>query len=60
MKLLFWRKSRWDRLRDAAVHTAMTSATKRAGRVTLGVAGGAIATAIGSAAVSAARERSQS
>lgn len=60
MKLLFWRKSRWDRLRNATVSTAMTPAMKQAGKVTAVVAGGAAATAIGSAAVSAARQRSQS
>jgi len=60
MKLLFWRKSRWDRLREATVHTAMTPAVKQAGKVTAAVAGGAVATAISSAAVSAARHRSES
>ncbi|HTW01687.1 MAG TPA: hypothetical protein VMF87_15415 [Streptosporangiaceae bacterium] len=60
MRMLFSRKSRWDRLRDATMHTAMTPAMKQAGKVTAAVAGGAVATTIGSAVVSAARHRSQS
>jgi hypothetical protein len=59
MKLPFRHQSRWDRLREATLSAAMSPAIKQAGKVTLAVAGGAVATAIGSAAVSAARQRSQ-
>ena len=59
MKLPFRHKSRWDRVRDSTLSAAMTPAMKQAGKVTLAVAGGAVATTIGSAAVSAARQRSQ-
>jgi hypothetical protein len=55
------RKSKWDRLRDAAVTTATSTGARHAGKVTLSLAGGAAAATLASAAVSAARQhRSQS
>jgi hypothetical protein len=54
------RKSKWDRLRDAAVTTATSAGARHAGKVTgkvtLGLAGGAAAATLASAAVSAARQ----
>jgi hypothetical protein len=57
---LFGRKSKWDRLRDAAVTTATSTAARHAGKVTLTVVGGAAAATVASAALSAARHGSDS
>ena len=50
------RKSKWDRLRDTAMTTATGTVARHAGKVTLGLAGGAAAATLASAAVSAARQ----
>jgi hypothetical protein len=57
---LFGRKSKWDRVRDSAMAMAADSGIKHAGKVTLGVVGGAIAATAASAAVSSARKSGQS
>lgn len=56
---LFTRKSKWDRLRDAALATMASPDLRRATKVTLGVVGGAVAATAASAAVSAARRQGE-
>jgi hypothetical protein len=57
---IFGRKSKWDRLRDVAVTTAASRSARQAGKVTLGLAGGAAAATLASAAVSAVRHGRES
>ena len=56
---LFSRKSKWDRLMDAAVATLADARTRRLAKVTLGVVGGAVAATAASAAVSSARHEDE-
>jgi len=56
---LFTRKSKWDRLRDAAAATMASPDLRRATKVTLGVVGGAVAATAASAAVSAVRRQGE-
>jgi uncharacterized protein (DUF697 family) len=57
---LFTRKSKWDRLMDAAAATATDAGVRRLTKVTLGVVGGAVAATAASAAVSSARHQDES
>lgn len=54
---LFRRKSKWDRIMDAVTSAAARGGIREAGKVTVGVVGGAVAATVASAAVSAARDR---
>jgi hypothetical protein len=54
---LFTRKSKWDRLMEAAAATLASVGLRRLSKVMLGVAGGAVAVTAASAAVSAARQQ---
>ena len=54
---LFTRKSKWDRLMDAAAATLANTRARRLAQVTLGVVGGAVAATAASAAVSSARSQ---
>jgi hypothetical protein len=54
---LFRRKSRWDRIMDVVTSAAARGGIREAGKVTVGVVGGAVAATVASAAVSAARDR---
>ena len=56
---IFTRKSKWERLLDAAMATTGSSAVRRAAKVTLGVVGGAATATAMSAAVSSARHQDQ-
>ena len=56
---LFTRKSKWDRLMDAAAATLANAQTRRLTKITLGVAGGAVAATAASAAVSSARRQDE-
>jgi uncharacterized protein (DUF697 family) len=56
---LFSRKSKWDRFMDAAVATLANARTRRLGKITLGVMGGAVAATAASAAVSSARSQDE-
>jgi uncharacterized protein (DUF697 family) len=56
---LFSRKSKWDRLMDAAAATLADARTRRLAKVTLGVVGGAVAATAASAAVSSARNQDE-
>jgi uncharacterized protein (DUF697 family) len=56
---LFTRKSKWDRLRDAATATLTHAGVRRLAKVTLGVMGGAAAATAASAAVSSARHQDE-
>lgn len=56
---IFTRKSKWERLLDAATATTGSSAVRRAAKVTLGVVGGAATATAMSAAVSSARHQEQ-
>ena len=56
---LFTRKSKWDRLMDAAAATLADARTRRLAKVTLGVVGGAVAATAASAAVSSARNQDE-
>ncbi len=56
---LFTRKSRWDRVRDAAVAAVGKGDFRQAGKVTLGVVGGAVAAAVASAAISSVRQQDE-
>ena len=56
---LFTRKSKWDRLMEAAAATLASASLRRLSKVTLGVVGGAIAVTAASAAVSAARHQDE-
>ena len=54
---LFQRKSRWERIMEAVTSAAARGGVREAGKVTVGVVGGAVAATVASAAVSAARDR---
>jgi uncharacterized membrane protein len=54
---LFTRKSKWDRLMEAAAAALASAGLRRLSKVMLGVAGGAVAVTAASAAVSAARQQ---
>jgi uncharacterized protein (DUF697 family) len=56
---LFSRKSKWDRLMDAAAATLASAQTRRLAKITLGVMGGAVAATAASAAVSSARSQDE-
>lgn len=56
---LFTRKSKWDRLMDAAAATLANTQTRRLTKITLGVLGGAVAATAASAAVSSARRQDE-
>jgi uncharacterized protein (DUF697 family) len=56
---LFTRKSKWDRLVEAAAATLASAGLRKLSKVTLGVVGGAVAVTAASAAVSAARHQDQ-
>ena len=56
---LFSRKSKWDRLMDAAAATLVNARTRRLAKITLGVVGGAAAATAASAAVSSARSQDE-
>jgi uncharacterized protein (DUF697 family) len=56
---LFTRKSKWDRLMDAAAATLASAGVRRLTKITLGVAGGAVAATAASAAVSSARRQDE-
>jgi uncharacterized protein (DUF697 family) len=57
---LFTRKTRWDRLRDAATTAIADAGLRRLTKVTLGVVGGAVAATAASAAVSSVRHQDES
>jgi hypothetical protein len=62
MKLLmklFRRKSRWDRIMNTVTSAASRGGVRDAGKVTVGVVGGAVAATVASAVVSAARDRDE-
>jgi hypothetical protein len=54
---LFTRKSKWDRLMEAAAAALASTGLRRLSKVMLGVAGGAAAVTAASAAVSASRHQ---
>ena len=56
---LFTRKSKWDRLWDAATATLTHVGVRRLAKVTLGVVGGAAAATAASAAVSSVRHQDE-
>jgi ABC-type Fe3+ transport system permease subunit len=56
---LFTRKSKWDRLMDAAAATLARSGARRLTKITLGVVGGAVAATAASAAVSSVRRQDE-
>ena len=56
---LFTRKSKWDRLMDAAAATFADARARRLAKTTLGVVGGAVAATAASAAVSSARQQDE-
>ena len=56
---LFTRKSKWDRLMDAAVAALANARTRRLAKITLGVMGGTVAATAASAAVSSARNQDE-
>jgi uncharacterized protein (DUF697 family) len=56
---LFSRKSKWDRLMDAAVAALANARTRRLAKITLGVMGGTVAATAASAAVSSARNQDE-
>ena len=56
---LFSRKSKWDRLMDAAAATLANARTRRLAKITLGVMGGTVAATAASAAVSSARSQDE-
>ena len=56
---LFTRKSKWDRLMEAAAAALASAGLRKVSKVTLGVVGGAVAVTAASAAVSAARHQDQ-
>ena len=56
---LFTRKSKWDRLMEAAAATLASAGLRKLSKVTLGIVGGAVAVTAASAAVSAARHQDQ-
>lgn len=57
---LFGRKTKWERLRDMAMAAAASGSARHAGKITLGVVGGAVAATAASAAVSSARRGASS
>jgi uncharacterized protein (DUF697 family) len=57
---LFTRKSKWDHVREAAAEAISRGDFRQAAKVTLGVAGGAIAATAASAAISAIRHQDES
>lgn len=54
---LFTRKSKWDRLMDAAVATLASAGVRRLTKLSLVAAGGAVAATAASAAVSSVRRQ---
>jgi uncharacterized protein (DUF697 family) len=56
---LFSRKSKWDRLMDAAAAALADARTRRLAKITLGVIGGTVAATAASAAVSSARSQDE-
>ena len=54
---LFTRKSKWDRIMDAAAAAMANSRARRLTKITMGVVGGAVAATAASAAVSSARRQ---
>ena len=54
---LFTRKSKWERLTDAATAALAGAGLRRVTKVTLGVVGGAVAATAASAAVSSIRRQ---
>ena len=54
---LFTRKSKWDRLMEAAAATLASAGLRKLSKVALGVAGVAVAVTAANAAVSAARNQ---
>ena len=56
---LFNRKSKWERLMDAAVAALADARARRLAKVTLGVVGGAVAATAASAAVSSVRRQDE-
>jgi uncharacterized protein (DUF697 family) len=56
---LFSRKSKWDRLMDAAAAALANARTRRLAKITLGVIGGTVAATAASAAVSSARSQDE-
>jgi uncharacterized protein (DUF697 family) len=56
---LFTRKSKWDRLMDAAEATLASAGARRLTKITLGVVGGAVAATAASAAVSSVRRQDE-
>ena len=57
MMHLFTRKSKWDRLMDAAAATLTNARARQLTKVTLGVVSGAVAATAASAAVSSVRNQ---
>lgn len=53
---LFRRKSKWDHIMDAVATAAANDGLRRAGKVALGLVGGAAAATAASAIVSTARQ----
>jgi uncharacterized protein (DUF697 family) len=56
---LFTRKSKWDRLMDAAEAILAHAGARRLTKITLGVVGGAVAATAASAAVSSVRRQDE-
>jgi hypothetical protein len=56
---MFHRKSNWERFMEAVATVTPLGAARRAGKVTLGLLGGAATATAISAAVSSARRRSE-
>ena len=56
---LFTRKSKWDRLMDAAAAALPDARPGRLARITLGVIGGTAAATAASAAISSARRKDE-
>jgi len=56
---LFTRKSKWDRIRDAATAIITNAEARRLTKVALGVVGGAVAATAASAAVSSVRQQDE-
>lgn len=56
---LFTRKSKWERVMDAATAIIANTELRRLSKVTLGVVGGAVAATAASAAVSSVRNQDE-
>ena len=56
---LFTRKSKWERVKDAAVAAISDGDFRQLGKVTLGIVGGAIAATAASAAISSVRHQDE-